>query len=454
MWKRFGRVSVVSAAVLGGGVVALGGEPDAEQLQQQVRQLQERVNQLEQQSAIQQRDLASVVEGVLRDAERRSQLLSNSGSLGAGYKDGFFIRSEDGNFELRPGVQGQFRSVTTLREEGKHGGESDVQSGFEWRRLRFRFDGNVFSPKLTYSFVWDTNRQGGGVSLLDAYAQYQFTENWALKGGQFKDPVFQERLLSGYAQLAVDRSLTDALIAGALVDRVQGVGLVYGSEKNPWRAEAAFHDGANSKNTNFLDTFDTSSPADGQDDRPDYGVGGRVAWKAFGDWKSYKDFTAKGNKNDLLVLGAGGDVTDGPNAVQYLGTIDAQWENSSGLGAFAALFSRYRDRRNVGGEDYEDVGALAQAGYMLNKQWEVFGRYDVTVLDEDSVAAGAENTFQEFTVGLNYYLGPNGSWGHRAKFTVDLVYLPDGAPANVDSLGILATPEEEWVLRGQFQLMI
>ena len=119
--------------------------------------------------------------------------------------------------------------MSNFEEGGKHDGDDDnFQNGFEVRRARFRFDGNVFSPKFTYSFVWDTNRANGNVALLDAWGQYAFAKEWAVKAGQFKESVFHERDVSGYQQLAVDRSLNDALLGGNLTDRVQGVALVYG----------------------------------------------------------------------------------------------------------------------------------------------------------------------------------------------------------------------------------
>ena len=431
----------------------LAEPPSYEQLSQRVRELEAKMESIESQKITQQEQDATV-QRVLDDATRRSQLLANNGALTAGYDNGFFIQTEDGAFVLRPSVNAQFRNVTTFRQNAKGGGsEDDIQNGFDWRRVRFRFDGNVFSKDLTYSFVWDTNRQGGAVTLLDAWVQYQFQKDWALKLGQFKASVFQERNLSGFAQLAVDRSLLDSLIAGAIIDRVQGVSVIYGGRgSNPLRAELAFHDGANSRNTNFQDTFDSSTPPDGIDDRTDWGAAGRVEWKPFGDWKSYKDFSAIGNKTDLLVIGAGGNIDGAPSANNFYGTVDAQWETAGGLSVFGGLFVRNRDRR--GAEDFTDYGGLIQAGYLLNKQWEVFGRYDVTKFDEDSVAPGLEDTISEFTAGVNYYLGENGKYQHRAKITFDLVYLPDGSPSNQDSLGILGSTEEEWVLRGQFQLIL
>jgi len=97
---------------------------------------------------------------------------------------------------------------------------------------------------------------------------------------------------------------------------------------------------------------------------------------------------------------------------------------------------------------------LVQAGYLLNKKWEVFGRYDFVKLDEDAVPAGAEDLIQEITAGFNYYLGPDGNALHRAKFTVDFTYLPDGSPSDQTQAGVLASDGDEFLLRAQFQLML
>ncbi len=101
---------------------------------------------------------------------------------------------------------------------------------------------------------------------------------------------------------------------------------------------------------------------------------------------------------------------------------------------------------------------LVQAGISLNRSWEVFGRLDITMFDNDVTLSGGstEETFYEVTVGANYYLGPDGSYGHRAKFTVDLSFLPNGAPAALDGIGQLDANDggNEIMLRTQFQIMI
>jgi len=65
------------------------------------------------------------------------------------------------------------------------------------------------------------------------------------------------------------------------------------------------------------------------------------------------------------------------------------------------------------------------------------------------VSGDSENAFNVFTVGMNYYLH-----GQAAKFTIDASYLPNGAPNDQPTLGILSADEAEFLLRTQFQLVL
>ena len=56
----------------------------------------------------------------------------------------------------------------------------------------------------------------------------------------------------------------------------------------------------------------------GEDDRPDWGVAGRFEWKATGDWRAYRDFSAIGNKDDLFVLGVGGNADGVPDLLVHV----------------------------------------------------------------------------------------------------------------------------------------
>ncbi|HYO09325.1 MAG TPA: porin, partial [Tepidisphaeraceae bacterium] len=411
-------------------------EPSYDDLRRQLGQLQARLDAVERKADS--ADVARTVDQLVRDAEQRSKLLQTTGDVQAGHDKGFFIRSSDGNFVLRPGVQFQFRNITNVNTGDDAEGEDSIENGFEVRRLRFRFDGNLFTPKLTYLFQWDTSRTTGGLSLLDAWGQYQFADNWAVRIGQFKESVFHEKDVSGFQQLAVERSLADALLGGSLTDRVQGISVIYGgNDRTPARVEVAFHDGANSKNTNWRDT-----------DTGDFGFGGRAEWKLAGKWADYKDFTARQTKQDLFVIGAGADWTQEGGGDQILTTVDAQYKTPTGWSLYGALHgAQLRDDE----DDNFSWGALGQVGYAINQRWEPFARYDIVSIDD---AADGQDTYNEFTAGVNYYLGDNGAAGHRAKLSVDVVFLPDGAPSDQTGLGVLAGEEAQFVLRTQFQLLL
>jgi hypothetical protein len=439
--------AIGGAVLLGSLNVSRAADPSYDELRKQVQQLQARLDQIEAQQA--QPTAAAVdatVERVLRDADQRSKLLAVDGGFTAGYDKGFFIKSADDNYVLRPGLLFQFRGIANTRHD-----VDDTQSGFEVRRLRPRFDGNFITPDLTYSFVFDVNRNGGSTSLLDAFVQYRFAPQWAIKGGQFRESWFHEGDVPDSAQLTVERSMVDALLAGSQVDRVQGISLIYGGTKDDaLRVEVMLHDGANSKNTDFRDVQPGATPSDPPVYSANFGTGARVEYKLFGDWANYKDFTAKGDKQDLLVFGGGYDWTQNGDTNVIRSTVDAQYENVNGWNVYGALNGVCTENDS---NHRWDWGGLVQAGYLIRSAWEIFGRYDVVSLDSDYVSG--ESTFNELTFGVNYYLGENGSALHRAKFTLDLMYLPQGAPSNITGTDVLANSgDAEFVFRGQFQLFL
>ena len=153
-------------------------------------------------------------------------------------------------------------------------------------------------------------------------------------------------------------------------------------------------------------------------------------------------------KEDELVFGAGGDITQAGSDTQYLHTVDAQWQSPKGCSAYLAYLARYIDAS--AGNAY-DWGLLAQAAYLFQPKLEGFVRYDFVKLDGDVVfpTGGSEDTFHEFTIGMNYYV-----YGHGAKFTVDASYLPNGSPSDEVGLGELGGSDAQFVVRAQFQLAL
>ncbi|MBC8108730.1 MAG: hypothetical protein H7Z14_19255 [Anaerolineae bacterium] len=424
--------------------MAQSTQPSEQELSDQIRALETQVRQL--QTTQQNLDSAAVddtVERVLHDADRRSKLMAVNGA-GINWSNGkLTIQSDTGDFLLHPWMQFQFRLAVNALDTSD---DYSVENGFEVRRLKFGVDGNAFSPKLTYAFIWATSRNGGGVSLEEAWARYAITKEWSVLGGQFKGPFAHESIVSSKRLLAADRTIGDDYFTGG-DDFVQGVAAIYSVDQ--WRALGSLHDGArNNFNQDFQD-FPTNNAT--------WGAAGRVEYKFMGDWKNYDDFTALSTKNDLLVVGAAADYTEAGDTTFLLHTIDAQYENGQGLGIYGAFIGRYTKNGPVSPttptgavNDLYDFSFVAQCAYLFENNWEPFVRYDLLNLDQDGLAAGSENIVHTFTAGVNYYMQ-----GHDSKFTLDFMYLPNGTPVSDEGADILTNNgNTEFVFRAQYQLLL
>jgi len=439
---------------------AVFADPQAD-MAAQINSLQTQVAQLEARQAQSGKDVAATIDQVLRDAERRTSLMAEMG--GAGYDNGFFIRS--GNFEMRPGILFQFWSVADYRTNTSGPKADETETGYEVHLIDFSLSGTAFSKDISYNFLWrTTSDSGASMNLLDAYVTYMLSDAWGIRAGQLTANFTHEDYLGNGTQLAAERSLLDAALGG-YTGRVQEVVFLYGNynDKTPINAEISLNDGSSSKNSNYQGHF----PGDpGTVDGPmgpgnhafDFGVYGRLEWLAMGSWKDYNDFSAMGVKNNLFVLGGAVAYDQGGDGDLLGGTVDAQFKMNNGLALYGAAVIRHGDKPMTGtGDSATDWGFLLQASYLLNPAWEIFARYSYINYDHD-LAAGTEteDTFHEITVGVNYFLGNNGSAGHRAKITVDLNWLPNGAPGSMTNLGYLGDSgfDNEVALRGAFQLML
>jgi hypothetical protein len=445
MTKRRTLSALFAATLTLGATAAHADQPAApanpQDLQKQLEALQQQVRELQAQQAgratapaFTARDVDATVDSVVRDADRRSQLLAETGGFYGGFLDDKFqIRSADGNFSMSPSVWFQFRQITNYRHDSAPGDSDHTDNGFELRRVKLGFDGNAWSKDFYYNFVWATNRSTGNLILEEAYARYQFSNQFAVKAGSYKELFNQESSVSSRRKLAVDVSMVNGILFGGDT-YTQGVELNYDDQK-AIQASIGFSDGYSSVNTNFQDP--PANPFD-------FGVYGRVQYKVFGDWKSYADFTALGNKTDLLVVAAGADWSQNGDQNVVRHTVDVQWETGP-FGVYAGWYGRYTDDQTAGSA--WDWGLIAQAGYLLNPQWELFARYDYLKLEDKT---SGEDAFHEITVGVNYYIHK-----HNLKITVDASWLPNGVPTNQDAIGELTDiGNDEFLLRAQLQFFL
>jgi len=391
----------------------------------------------------------------MRDAEHRSRVFDAASMIGGwdAAKQQFYLASSDGNYLFHPFLEVQVRYVVNSRDDAKNGGNNDTQEGFEIRRAKFGADGNIFNKDFLYKVTWQDAINGGTPNLEYAYGQYTFMHNasgtsadLAARLGQYKDILYKEEVVGDTSQLLAERSLVNALIgSGSAGPLVQGLDLMLLGGNNPLHAEVAFVDGDRSGNTDFTDTVFATN----------FGVEGRVDWKVFGDWADTTDFTGKNfGKHDLLDFGAGADFSQGDNNNISRFIVDAQYMTAQRFSLYGAVLADTVDFRNMGGpSNRTDYGGQIEAGYFITRAWQPVARYSITRLDSD-FAIGGENTFQEIAIGVNYYMGKDGSLGNHAKLTLDLNYLPEGSPA-VPGLDYLASPgHNQFVLRAQFQLWL
>jgi len=466
-------------------------QPAAQDLQSQIEAMRAQLDQLQakQQEMMHQRESAETEADVLKDADRRSLLIDSDEFTSGFVNNRFTIQSTDGNFVFRPWVHLQVRDSTVYREHTPAGtGQSgyDTQNGIELRRARWGFDGNLFSPDFTYFINWATNRQdatgtvvssgptaanptlpakgttigsvnefvGGLPELEEAWFQYHFPgTDFSFKGGQMHDPLDHENII-GSKYRDPEASLQGDIM-GNVDTFVQAFDVIY-DNRNNIRVEGGINDGIRSANTPFED-FPNNAVA------YDWGAAARVEYKVFGRWKDYNQFTSLNDKQDLLVIGAGADNSEGGKRDDLSHTVDIQYNMASGLGVYGSYFGRYTRHNTgiaVGGADgaqfnttvpakntYEPT-ALIQVQYLINGHLEPYARYEY--LELKGLPVGAKNDVQEISAGVHYYFR-----GHNFKFTAQGMYLPNGIPINDTSSDVLANNgHNEFVFIAQFQLLL
>jgi hypothetical protein len=408
-----------------------------------LQSLQAEIDQIKSQQAAQtkQQTESRTTEELLNDANRHSQFLDAQGVL-AGWTGGrFVLQSEDGLFLAHPWLQVQFRNVTSYRQNVKQKGTGDdIENGFEVRRLKFGVDGNLFSKQLTYFTQFAVDRKSGNVQLEQAYVKYQLgTSPFAVRAGQFKDPLDHEQLAASKTFPVIDRTLTNDQFANS-EGFVKGASFIF--DPNTFvRAEVGVHDGLRNFNMNFQD-YPTNAT--------DWGTAGRVEFKAFGNWKDYEQITAYGVKQNTLVFGAGADYTEVGHTAALVHVVDAQLQTNGGLSLYGAYLGRYTKRNTTAQVDTYDATVRGQIAWALDKHWEPYGRYEYIHFNGHEFAAGTETNVQVITAGVNYYL-----YGQSFKVSADVQFLPQGSPVADDGIGVLtANGHSEVVGRVQFQLLL
>jgi outer membrane murein-binding lipoprotein Lpp len=433
-------------------------------------------------------EIRGIVQDVLADSQTRTSL-QDSGAM-AGYKagQGFFLSSQDGSFSMR--ISGQVQTRWVMSHVGDNpaldanaaagvAGGNQYQWGFQVRRAKVRFQGNVIDKTWHYQVNGDfmEGGQAGTFNLQEAMITHDVNDNLSVTFGRYKVPFLREELVSSSNQLAVERSLVNEYFTA---DRAIGVDVMYKTDS--WTLEGAFNNGAqtayqgNGNLGNALTGADYTSSANNP---TKWAVQGRFQYKLSGDWSDFDSFTSSPDDENAMMIGVAGmaqqwngnaagnvqplaQIADSSSVWGVTADFSAKFAGFSLFGA--AVYQRFEAKGSAGQSNTVNPwGFVGQAGYSFTDQWEVFGRFSwANNRGLGNVASGtgipannaltAEAKLALLTVGVNYFINDN------VKFTADwginMNNSLNGAWVNQADTGWRSTAKSsEWVLRAQLQLL-
>lgn len=363
--------------------------------------------------------------------------------LGIGSPDSLFLLNIRFRMQNRFALESKSESDLTINEV-----EARV------RRLRLRFDGFVYSKKLTYVIQLSFSRADMDYDILnipnvvrDAMIFYSPTPKLTLGLGQTKLPGNRQRVnSSGDLQLA-DRSIVNSTFN---IDRDFGVQAFYrdnlGGMHYVVRAALSSGEGRN---------FNSS----------DNGMAytGRLEILPLGTFKNNGDYFEGDLEREITPkIAFGVSYNKNLNAVRTGGQLgkflyqprDIETSMADFIlkyRGFAFMMEYiYRYAHNpitidVASNDakyvYTGHGQNYQASYLFKNNIEITGRYSEII--PEGLVKNYERNIKQYTIGASKYFK-----GHRVKFQTDLTYeegLPKAANISVAN---------NWQLRFQFELGI
>jgi len=374
------------------------------------------------------------VEALIDDKLKKQKVL-------AGWKDGFFLESPNGDFKLK------FRGLVQANARFPFGaGTNPTNSQFFLRRVRPTFEGTVFKY-----FDWKIMPDFGlgTTTLQDAYMDINyFGPEVKLRAGKTKVPFSLERLQSAQNLLFIERAISQNLapnrdvgfyLFGDLLDSIVGYQAgVFNGEQDGGSVDGDVNDGKELAARLFGFPFkETDLPYlqglgvglagtygadDGGNDvtNTNYRTSERVSFFRYRS-PSNTTVTAQGNRNRVSPQGY---YFWGPFGLQgeYIRSkVGVQWEgNTSG-----AITQR----------EFDNEGWFVQASYVLtgedatygtlvpinnfdprNGRWgafEVALRGSKVSIDQDAFTSGFADPdafpskTSEITAGVNWYLNKN-----------------------------------------------
>ncbi len=395
-----------------------------------------------------------------QEAPSPQQAPSAAPPITAGWQDGFFLQSANGDNRLQIGL--------LIHADGRFAVDDPNQQvidTFAFRRLRPYLRGR-FSRR--FEFYFNPDFAGGTLVVQDAYLDMIFAPAFRIRTGKGKTPFGLERLHSASNLLFFNRALPTALVPNRDLG-IQVLGDIAGGVVSYL---AGVMNGVPDGGSADLDT------GDGKD------VSGRFMVRPFN-----KIATSPVRGLGLAISGSIGRQT-GAGALPAFRTqsLEQQYFSYSGAladgvrrryspqayyyyKAFGGWFERVHTetpirkgvfREKIGHDAWQIAGSYVLTGEAAtdagagvrprnnfdfgNGNWGAFqvaARYHTLKVDDlaitrDFAAAGSSREIDAWTIGLNWYLTPN----LRYVFNFEHVSFDDGAAA-------ARRPENGFVFRTQ-----
>ncbi len=323
---------------------------------------------------------------------------SAQATIEGGYKDGLYLQTDDGNYQVKTNFFLQFQhQFLNIEGQGK-------TNGLQIRRSRVVFSGNAFSPELTYKFELElgsglTNNVSRAVAetgpnLRDAWINYDVKNGIEIRAGQFKVPFNLAELIPDHKQQFIDRSTVNDALG---YSRDMGID-VHGRviDKKLEYHVYVFNEGLNSNKFNNTN---------------DMLFGGRLGYNFLGD-HGYTSSDVEDSEDPQLMAGVATTVNRVNPAGAKQTLIATTGDVAFRYKGFSTIGSGYYLRNQTGKTN--TYALEGQAGYfVIPKHLEVIARYSGVI-----PTAGGVTNGHEVGGGLNYTF-----YGHRLKLMMDYAIL-------------------------------
>lgn len=311
------------------------------------------------------------------------------------------------------------------------------------RRLRLRFDGYVYNPKLTYVLQLSFSRgdidyedSGFPNIIRDAMVIYNFNKHFALGIGQTKLPGNRQRVNSSGDLQLPDRSIVNSEFN---IDRDFGVQVYYRNAIKGiayvLRGAVSSGDGRNFNNAGTSSTVKTDIAVNG------LCYTGRIELLPFGEFTNSGDyFEGDLAREPKPKVSIGGGFSNNENAKRSGGQLGKYLYESRDIEttmfdllykhngwALAGEFLR-RYAKNPVTLNPDDAtkeqhvfaghGQNYQGSYLFRSNYELVGRYSIVKPDSDIKLL--EPMLEQYTLGATKYLR-----GHRVKLQTEFTYAKD-----------------------------